>query len=97
MDLRRLERRVREVEQMRINAAECAERDWTMRFLRASMGDKELDALTRPLAELQARHGPDSPEAQAELERIRADYDRIIETRYASFLDEPPPEDASLR
>jgi len=89
MDLRRLERRVREVEQMRINAAECAERDWTMRFLQASMGDSELDELTRTHALLQAQHGIDSPEAKAEFERIRKDFERIIEERYSEFLDGP--------
>jgi len=89
MNLRQIERRVREMEQQRVDAAQQAERDWLLRFLQASLSDVELSELVRPLAILQARHGPDSPEAQREYERIRLDHERIIETRYASFLDEP--------
>ena len=89
MNIRQMERRVSEMEQQRIDAACQAEKDWVVRFTRASLADIELSELTRSLAMLQMRHGPDSPEAQREYEVVRADFERIVETRYASFLDEP--------
>jgi len=91
MNIRQLERRVREAEKRKREAAEEAERDWERRFVMATLQpiDTELDELTRTHALLQAQHGIDSPEAKAEFDRIRKDFERIIEERYSEFLDGP--------
>jgi len=73
---------LREVEQVRANERHEAERAWMLRFIQETMGDTDIDELMRPVALAQAYHGIDSPEAEAEYEKVNDAFDRILEERY---------------
>jgi len=82
MSVRRLERRLRELEQQREDARRHAERAWILKYLQETIGDKDLDELMRPVALAQAYHGIDSPEAKAEGEKVKDAVMRILDERY---------------
>jgi len=82
MSVRRLERRLRELEQERVTAQRNAERAWELRYFRETMADVDIDKLMRPLALAQAYYGIDSPEAHAEFEKVKDEFERILDERY---------------
>jgi len=53
-----------------------------LKYFHATIGDEDLDRLMRPVAEAQAYHGIDSPEAHAEYDKVKDEFERILEERY---------------
>jgi len=95
MKIKTLVRRIRQLERERTAASERAEQEWQMRFIRESMADKELTDLVYPLVKVQLKHGFDSPEAEAAYERIKDDFERIIDARYPWVFEEESMESST--